>query len=359
MPDRITIEDLALPASLDEPGAAAYVEFIELRNTIDAEALGSTVEDLDPVEALPYFQDQTYDRRRLFTARLDGRIVGLAMMSWAVDASTNVTWLGGGVHPASRNRGVGSALLDHVESIARESRRAIVQSGAIHTSVQGGEQLESPTGFGSVAREDPGVRFFLAHGYTLEQVHRISFLHLPIAPEVLAAHREQATAAAGSDYRVHAWTGPTPEHWLDDIALLNQRMSTDAPFAGLEIDEEPWDAERVRSHEARSAKVGRTRLIAAVEHVPSEHLVAFNGLSIPQDRTRPVQQGPTLVLTEHRGHRLGMAVKVVNLQQVARVSPESTTVSTGNAEENRHMLNVNEALGFVPAGYVGAWKKTL
>ncbi len=275
---RLTIEDLVLPGAMDEPGSAAYVDFIELHNTIDAEALGSTAEDLDPAEALPYFNDQTYDRRRLFTARFDDRLAGLAIMSWAVGDATNVTWIGGGVHPAHRNRGVGSALLDHVEAIARESGRAVVQAGAIHTPGQGGERLASPTGFGSVATDDPGVRFFLAHGYALEQVHRLSVLHLPIAPEALTSHRERAAAAAGSEYRVHAWTGPTPERWLDDIALLNQRMSTDAPFAGLEVDEEPWDAERVRKHEARSESVGRTRLIAAVEHVPSERLVAFNGL---------------------------------------------------------------------------------
>ncbi len=359
MSQQLTIEDLALPGSMNEPGSAAYVDFIELRNTIDAEALGSTAEDLDPAEALPYFKDQTYDRRRLLTARLDSRLVGLAIMSWAVGDATNVTWIDGGVHPAHRNRGVGSALLDHVEAIARESGRAVIQVGAIHKSVQGGERLASPTGFGSVPRDDPGVRFFLAHGYALEQVHRLSVLHLPVAPEALAGHRERASAAAGTEYRVHAWRGPTPERWLDDIALLNQRMSTDAPFAGLEVDEEPWDAERVRKHEARSETVGRTRLVAAVEHIPSGRLVAFNGLSIPRDRARPVGQGPTLVLKEHRGHRLGMAVKIANLEQVAAVSPESTMVWTGNAEENRHMLDVNEAVGFVPAGYVGAWKKTL
>jgi GNAT superfamily N-acetyltransferase len=355
----ITIEDLAIPASVDEPAAGAYVAAIELHNIIDSKALGSTAEDLDPVEALPYFQDQTYDHRRVFTAHVNGRIAGMAIMSWAVDPSTNITWFGGGVHPDHRNRGIGAALLHHLEGIARESGRGVAQSGAIHTSLEGGERVESPTGFGAVAKDDPGVRFYLKHGYTLEQVHRISYLHLPIASEVLAAHRERANAAAGSDYRAQAWIGPTPEHWLVDIALLNQRMSTDAPFAGLEIDEEPWDAKRVRIHEARSEKVGRTRLTAVVEHMPSGRLVAFNGLSIPRDRTRPVQQGPTLVLKEHRGHRLGMAVKIANLEQVAQVSPESTMVSTGNAEENRHMLDVNEAVGFVPAGYVGAWKRTV
>ncbi len=99
--------------------------------------------------------------------------------------------------------------------------------------------------------------------------------------------------------------------------------------------------------------------MAAVEHIPSGQLVAFNGLSVPEDRARPVDQGVTLVLKEHRGHRLGMAVKIANIEQLQAFSPSSPFIMTGNAEENRPMLDVNEAVGFVPAGYVGAWKKTL
>jgi hypothetical protein len=54
-----------------------------------------------------------------------------------------------------------------------------------------------------------------------------------------------------------------------------------------------------------------------------------------------------------------MLLKLANMAQLAEVRPEAPFILTGNAEENRPMLDVNEAVGFVPVVYVGAWKKTL
>ncbi|MBD4636278.1 GNAT family N-acetyltransferase, partial [Xanthomonas citri pv. citri] len=59
-------------------------------------------------------------------------------------------------------------------------------------------------------------------------------------------------------------------------------------------------------------------------------------------------QWDTIVLPEHRGHRLGMRVKAANLIAVRDALPGARAIITGNAEENRHMLDVNEALGFRP-----------
>jgi hypothetical protein len=86
-------------------------------------------------------------------------------------------------------------------------------------------------------------------------------------------------------------------------------------------------------------------------------LVGFSELSIPADRSRPAQQCDTLVLSEHRGHRLGMLLKLANLVDLHALSPLPPMVTTFNAEENRHMLDVNEALGFRAFGSAGCWRK--
>jgi hypothetical protein len=70
-------------------------------------------------------------------------------------------------------------------------------------------------------------------------------------------------------------------------------------------------------------------------------------------------QGDTLVLREHRGHRLGLAVKLANVRALQDELPAVTTVRTWNAESNTHMLAVNQAMGFFVTGYTREWTKAL
>ena len=63
------------------------------------------------------------------------------------------------------------------------------------------------------------------------------------------------------------------------------------------------------------------------------------------------------MLRDHRGHRLGMLVKAANLVQLLRSPRDATAVTTFNAEDNRPMLDVNEALGFEAIGLEGNWQK--
>lgn len=353
-----TIEELPIPASLDSPDAVGFIEMVAVRNAVEAETLGSTALEVTAQELLPQYLKQEYDPRRLFVARTEGKIVARGGLSWSIEEGSNVTWVFADVLLAYRNRGIGGALLGHVEDLALASGRTIVQTDAIYAISEGGERIAPPTGFGDLPASDPSVQFLRKRGYSLEQIGRISFLDLPVDPALLARHRTEAETRAGTDYRVMSWVGLTPERWRTDLAYLKNRMSVDEPAAGLEIDEETWDEARVVSHDEAEIAGGRNMLTSVVEHIPSGKLVGINEVSVAKDRTRPVGQEDTLVLAEHRGHRLGMLLKVANLQELAHYAPEAPLVFTFNAEENRHMLNVNEAVGFQAVGYDGAWKKT-
>lgn len=133
-------------------------------------------------------------------------------------------------------------------------------------------------------------------------------------------------------------------------------MSTELPTGGLEIGERRWDAERVRAAEEAIRGAGRTLLTTVAEHVASGELVAFTMLVLPNGKPEVVLQEDTVVHRTHRGRRLGMLIKTANLELLASAEPRARRLHTWNAKENRHMLAINEALGFVDVGVEGAWQ---
>lgn len=376
--DVFTIEELPIPA---EPHGAGWPDFaaaVEVKNTVEAAAYGTEDLAFTAEELLPAWHTLEHAPRRLLVARTNGAIVGRAVYETLADPASDYAWFTVEVLPEFRLRGIGSALAAQLETIADAENRpnrvvyavspepADVGAAAApfapadaDPAVSGSTtaRLAAPTGFGSVPLGNPEVLFLLHRGYRLEQVERGSRLALPVDPDVIAELTRTATERAGDDYATVTWAGRTPERWLEDFAVLYTRMSTDAPTAGLEEPEDPWTVERLVADQDAGATGPRTALVTAALHRPSGHLAGFTELSVPSGAGRAASQEDTLVLREHRGHRLGMLIKTANLQQLARSFPEVPSVTTFNAEENRYMLDVNEALGFVPMGYEGAWRK--
>jgi hypothetical protein len=136
-------------------------------------------------------------------------------------------------------------------------------------------------------------------------------------------------------------------------------MSTDVPLAALDLEEDPWDAARIRDDERTYADSGRGYVVCAAEHVPTGRLVAYTEITYPLAAPEIAYQDDTLVLREHRGHRLGMLVKTANLRELDRLRPATRRIHTWNAEENAHMLAINVALGFRPSGVLALWQRRL
>ncbi|SDB83971.1 Acetyltransferase (GNAT) family protein [Sanguibacter gelidistatuariae] len=267
------------------------------------------------------------------------------------------------VDPAYRRQGIGSALLVAAEEAAAERGRTTVILDSAHNrevSADDPRALVPPTGSGRISPDDPAAIFALSHGYTLEQGERYSILHLPLEdPELVDRLHAEAAAAAGDAYRILTWTDRCPDELVDQYAALATRMSTAIPVAGLDVVEDPWDAARVRDHERTLAETGRGYVLCAAEHVATGELVAYTEIVVAVDYPEMTFQDDTLVLTGHRGHRLGMLLKTANLNSLLRLRPGTRRIHTWNAEENEHMLAINVALGFRPTGVVGLWQKKL
>ncbi|MEJ3404200.1 GNAT family N-acetyltransferase [Rathayibacter sp. YIM 133350] len=356
MTSRFTIEPLIVP---EAPGAAGWEDFEAanaVRNVCEAVAYGTDDLGYRADELLPMWRNTEFDPKHGLIARLDGAVVGRAVCDTLADPASTHAWLEVLVRPEARGIGIGSALSDAIEQFATDDGRStfIVYAASPDAS---GPRLDAPTGFGSVPLENREVRFLLDRGYRLEQLNRGSRLALPADPEALRRLEADTVVHAASDYDALTWIGSTPPRYRADLARLHTRMSTDAPTAGLQEPEDVWTEARLDAEDASRESSDLVPLTAAVVHRGSGALVAFSTLLVPSEPTRAITQDDTLVLREHRGHRLGTLVKLANLRALERAFPGHPSIITFNAEENRPMLSVNEAMGFRPIGYEGAWRR--
>ena len=360
MPDTLTsieFRPLVIPQTMDDPDAGDFREMVRVRNLVYREISGHDDQAVPADELLPHLRSDEFQRTLVWVVALDDRFVGRIGVELPAEGDSKVAFWFIELLRGVWNRGIGSAAYQLVERTARENGRTILQSWAEHPAAPG-PRLASPTGFGEIP-EDHAARFFLRHGYSLEQVERNSAFDLTGSFDGVELLLREAEAAAGDDYRVVQWFAPTPPEYAAGYAWMKSRMITDAPAAELEFDEETWDAARVAQHDAKYTDVGRLLLVTAAQHIATGELCAFNELTIGKDRTEASHQEDTLVLKEHRGHKLGTLVKCAGLLTWRKLVPDSPRVITYNAEENRPMLDINEAIGFAPIAYEGAWKKVL
>ena len=82
-------------------------------------------------------------------------------------------------------------------------------------------------------------------------------------------------------------------------------------------------------------------------------------ISVLALRPDVVFQDDTVVLQEHRGNKLGLLIKVANMERLSEQFPDARVLYTWNAPENRYLLKVNQQLGFTTAGVTGLWQKEL
>ena len=270
-----------------------------------------------------------------------GASVGVARASFTLLDNTDQCGVLVAVHPAHRRQGHGRRLFDHVVERVRSEGRARLLTEIVEPLVDGASA--------------PGPAFATKVGATraLDEIRRVLDIDGIDEARLDALEAEARSRSAG--YEPVTWVGATPAELVNDLAELMGRMSVDAPMGELDWEPESWDADRIREQESLFAGQRRTRLVTAVRHMASGRLVAFSDIGVSQLQSDPAYQWDTLVLRAHRGHRLGMLAKVVNLRQLRREVPEARRIVSWNAETNTHMVAINDALGFRPVERLAEW----
>jgi GNAT superfamily N-acetyltransferase len=230
------------------------------------------------------------------------------------------------VAPQHQRHGYGSALLAHIEGHAlargRTTLRAQARAGQRHA----------------------GNRAFAErHGYTLVMTEVERHLDLPI--DLARVERLAVEAAPYHDaYEIRSFVGPVPGELRASYVELRNLLMTEMPHGDLELEVGRDTVEDLDDLEREHAGYGRADVTAVA--VQDGRIVAYAHASAQGGDARHVDQFGTLVHPEHRGHRLGMAVKCAELRLLAEHFPDRSFVATSNAEVNAHMVAINVALGF-------------
>ena len=312
------------------PEDAGHVQaFVDVRRAIDA---------LDcPWEPVwSAYRQQMYMRHswegepgRWFLAYDGDEPVGTATIDASDYDNLEMAWLSVRVAPAHRRRGLGRAILDEVEAVAGEMGRPLLLLDGWDGPATLG--FAATTGF---ERKSAAIR-------------RLQVVADAPDPRPI---RDDALAHA-ADYDLVRVDGYAADDLLPDLVDLTAAIN-DAPFDDLEWEDEIYSVERVRAYERAQIESGhRLRRIVA-RHRRTGEPAGHSVVVVDSEQPTIAEQHDTSVVRAHRGHRLGLLLKAEMMLWLAEDEPQVERVFTDNAESNRHMIAVNDRLGYRPLGRI-------
>jgi GNAT superfamily N-acetyltransferase len=256
---------------------------------------------------------------------IDGReMVGAATV--ILPASDNLHLAGTAVYvdEARRRQGIGTALLAEVEVVAAGHRRTTLT----------GEAHLPPGGTA------PGEAFAAARGFAVANRESVKELDLADWRE-----RRDDLAVHPDGYRVVTYDTVCPEEHAASLCRLLGMLLSEIPLGDLDVAASEWSAQRLRAVEQRRVDIGR-HVLTALAIAPDGSVAGVSDVRVDDGDHEHAEVGITIVDPAHRGHRLGLALKLATHDLALETCSSLVSVDTSNAEANTHMNAVNEALGY-------------
>lgn len=254
-----------------------------------------------------------------------GRVVGVVEVDLPHRDNTHAAQVQITVDPRRRRQGLGRALADAATERVRADGRDVVLGG----------------GFDGPATD--GFARALGMAPASQEVKRRQDLTAVDPADLDRLEGELSGYAA--DYELVRLPRRIPDDLVTEVVTMVAAIN-DAPLDDLALDDEVFSAERLRAFEdAQAAALTRTYRLAA-RHRVSGVLAGHTLVSVPAEQPHHAEQDDTSVLADHRGHRLGLLLKIGMLRWLRDAEPQIRVLDTWNAASNEHMVAVNEALGY-------------
>ena len=268
------------------------------------------------------------------------QLVALGETFGTVNAeNTDVCELGIWVHPERLGESLHRLMFDHLDTIEKARGRTRYW------------------GWGDLVDEATKTFWQDELGYKLAYEERISRCNLGQVDQALMKQWIDRASDRAAGYRLVRAEAPLDNEMLGYLAQGLEAMN-DAPLDDLDLQHETFDVNRARDVEtlqvmSRSAY----RLIFAIETATGD-LAGYTSMRIPEAEPALSQQGDTVTVAAHRNQGIGRWLKADMWSWLRDTRPEVEFLNTGNAESNRAMLAINEAMGFRDILHHGVWQMT-
>jgi GNAT superfamily N-acetyltransferase len=158
-----------------------------------------------------------------------------------------------------------------------------------------------------------------------------------------SAYDEANAHATG--YELLRLPGAVPESMRSAVCDLTAAIN-DAPLDQLDIEDESFTPERLLASEHMQGLLGRRIYRLVARETATGVLAGVTVVSVDSEQPWHAEQYDTSVVRGHRGHRLGVLLKIGMLRWLREQEPQLREIDTWNAVSNAHMIGVNELLGY-------------
>jgi RimJ/RimL family protein N-acetyltransferase len=230
------------------------------------------------------------------------------------------------VHPDHRRQGHGSAMVDEILRLTKENGRRTLWGGCW-------------------ADNTAGAAFLKKHGFTYASHDARRFQYLDQLDQDQLDQQYELARQKATDYELVRVQVPTDEDLLTQLIEVTAAIN-DAPMGELDFEDELFDLQRLKDFEFAAQAKGERLYRVFARHKQTGAVGGHTVMMVQPKRPTFGEQYDTAVHRDHRGHRLGILLKLAMMRWLAEVEPQIERIETWNQADNRYMIDANEAIGY-------------